>query len=444
MAITRLILLLLIVLAATGWQPAPASAAPSTAPAAQSSPCATAAAAAIAQRGKPYVWGAKGPNAFDCSGLTQWAWGQAGYNIGLSTYDQATRGTAIPCRLSDIAGASTTCWEPGDLIFLRYAGGQHVAMYLDDGLFADAYHPDTGVIIHNPALDSFYQDHFWQARRIVSCEGTVISVPSPDASPASVPGLEEIPDILAEATFTVPQCGDCDELGVALLPPQPWSESWPAGFELLDLGRVFRVTISWLSWQVSEMIRQLICWLLNMLATLAAIISTGLNALIYGINSMFKMLVLLWLTFKAWFLAFWGLLESMRDLLLLVSIGLGGLAEFGRLIFEVALLIGLLIGRLLLLMGQLALALIGIVGWLGGLVLGFWSSLQLALAGTVVPSQLAETHVIYRATRGMLEGVRDSQIGWAFYLLWAMAYVAFVTWLARFLSVGAAGRGESS
>ena len=47
-----------------------------------SGPGGEAATAALSQRGKPYVWGAKGPNSFDCSGLTQWAWAHAGVRLG--------------------------------------------------------------------------------------------------------------------------------------------------------------------------------------------------------------------------------------------------------------------------------------------------------------------------------------------------------------------------
>jgi cell wall-associated NlpC family hydrolase len=53
-------------------------------------------AAALSRRGDPYVWGAKGPNQFDCSGLTQWAWGQAGVQLGGDTYTQITQGVPVP------------------------------------------------------------------------------------------------------------------------------------------------------------------------------------------------------------------------------------------------------------------------------------------------------------------------------------------------------------
>ena len=62
---------------------------------------------ALLQVGKPYVWGSKGPNAFDCSGLTRWAWQQAGVQLGLDTYSQVRQGVSIqPAQV-----------QPGDLIF---------------------------------------------------------------------------------------------------------------------------------------------------------------------------------------------------------------------------------------------------------------------------------------------------------------------------------------
>jgi cell wall-associated NlpC family hydrolase len=52
--------------------------------------------AALGKQGRPYVWGAKGPNSFDCSGLTGWAWRQAGIQLGADTYQQIHDGVAVP------------------------------------------------------------------------------------------------------------------------------------------------------------------------------------------------------------------------------------------------------------------------------------------------------------------------------------------------------------
>jgi cell wall-associated NlpC family hydrolase len=73
---------------------------------------------AYAQIGKPYEWGATGPDSFDCSGLVQAAWSAAGLSIPRDTYDQWAALPHIP--MSDL--------QPGDLIY--YNGESHVAMYV--------------------------------------------------------------------------------------------------------------------------------------------------------------------------------------------------------------------------------------------------------------------------------------------------------------------------
>lgn len=65
--------------------------------------------AALSRRGTPYVWGAEGPNSFDCSGLTEWAWRQAGVQLGDDTYSQVSQG--VPVAPGDV--------QAGDLIFPR-------------------------------------------------------------------------------------------------------------------------------------------------------------------------------------------------------------------------------------------------------------------------------------------------------------------------------------
>ncbi len=74
---------------------------------------------AIAQLGKPYVWGAQGPNAYDCSGLTMAAWASTGVTIPRVTYTQATAGTPVAvqdARTGDlvlIPGSDGTPTNPG-------------------------------------------------------------------------------------------------------------------------------------------------------------------------------------------------------------------------------------------------------------------------------------------------------------------------------------------
>jgi cell wall-associated NlpC family hydrolase len=85
---------------------------------------------AEAQVGKPYVFGAAGPNAFDCSGLTMMAWRAAGVDLPHLTTLQIRRGH--PVSWNDLA--------PGDLIFL-YPGVGHVELYVGAGLAVSAPQP---------------------------------------------------------------------------------------------------------------------------------------------------------------------------------------------------------------------------------------------------------------------------------------------------------------
>ncbi len=95
--------------------------------------------AALSKKGTPYVWGAKGPNVFDCSGLTQWAWGQAGVTIGPDTYTQVEQGVAVAP--GDV--------QAGDLIFPRGSwdsrGPGHVQLAISPTEVAHA--PQTGDVV---------------------------------------------------------------------------------------------------------------------------------------------------------------------------------------------------------------------------------------------------------------------------------------------------------
>jgi peptidoglycan DL-endopeptidase CwlO len=89
---------------------------------------------ALAQVGKAYVYGAAGPNAFDCSGLTMMAWAQAG--VGLPHSSSAQYGSG-----PHIAAGSL---RPGDLVFY-YSPISHVGMYIGNGLIVHAANPGAGV-----------------------------------------------------------------------------------------------------------------------------------------------------------------------------------------------------------------------------------------------------------------------------------------------------------
>jgi cell wall-associated NlpC family hydrolase len=91
-------------------------------------------AAAKTRLGLPYVYGATGPNSFDCSGLMQWAYAQAGVSLGRTTYDQINNGTPV---------SSVSDLQVGDLIFFN--GDSHVGMWAGNGMVLHA--PHTGTVV---------------------------------------------------------------------------------------------------------------------------------------------------------------------------------------------------------------------------------------------------------------------------------------------------------
>ena len=126
---------------------APGSSSPSsqqsTPPPAQSTPAAVTAGsggsstaqaavdAALTRLGMPYKWAAAGPSSFDCSGLTMWAYAQAGVSLPHSSSAQASGGTTVP-----ISAAA-----PGDILWLP----GHVGMYIGNGQVVHA--PTTGDVV---------------------------------------------------------------------------------------------------------------------------------------------------------------------------------------------------------------------------------------------------------------------------------------------------------
>lgn len=103
--------------------------------------------AAKEQLGKPYVYGAAGPDAFDCSGLVQVAFATAGHTLGRTTVDQETAGTTIP-----VAEA-----QAGDLVFWGSHGSTyHVGISTGDGSYIHA--PVPGDVVQIATVASYAPD----------------------------------------------------------------------------------------------------------------------------------------------------------------------------------------------------------------------------------------------------------------------------------------------
>ncbi|WP_439659427.1 NlpC/P60 family protein [Lentzea sp. HUAS TT2] len=118
----------------------------------------TALQAALSKRGAQYQWGGNGPNAFDCSGLTKWAYAAAGVTLPRVAVDQYRVGR--PVAQNEL--------QPGDLVFYDDGSGNpamihHVAMFVSEGKMVDA--PTEGQLVDVRSLRG--DGHYIGARRIV-------------------------------------------------------------------------------------------------------------------------------------------------------------------------------------------------------------------------------------------------------------------------------------
>jgi len=96
---------------------------------------------AVSQVGAPYVWGAEGPNSYDCSGLVKWAYGRSG--VSLPHYSGAMY--AMTTRIS------ASQLQPGDLVFWGGGGSEHVAIYMGGNRLVHAFGAENGVAVTNLA-----------------------------------------------------------------------------------------------------------------------------------------------------------------------------------------------------------------------------------------------------------------------------------------------------
>lgn len=114
---------------------------------------------ALAQVGKPYIWASANPNiGFDCSGLTYYAFKQAGINLNRTSYTQINNGISVDSK--DL--------RKGDLVFFNNGGGRisHVGIYIGNNQFVHASSPGTGVIV-SKLFGSYFGNTYVGARRII-------------------------------------------------------------------------------------------------------------------------------------------------------------------------------------------------------------------------------------------------------------------------------------
>lgn len=110
---------------------------------------------ALSQIGRPYLYGGATPAGFDCSGLVQYSYAQAGIALPRTTAEQIDAGEKIPMRDA----------EPADLLFYHIDDGLHVAIYLGDGRAVHA--PSSGKQVVATSMEiPYWQRAFITAVRI--------------------------------------------------------------------------------------------------------------------------------------------------------------------------------------------------------------------------------------------------------------------------------------
>lgn len=152
--------------------------------------------AATSKLGAPYVWGATGPNSFDCSGLMVWAWNKAGVTLPRTSQAQAKYGKPVAAKNI----------KPGDLVTSNWGSGpsSHVAMYIGGGKVIHA--PSPGRTVTVATLDANYRSKVDAIRRVPGASWK--GVEGADFELPDIPGLPDLSDL-----------GDLGDLGSGLLGP---------------------------------------------------------------------------------------------------------------------------------------------------------------------------------------------------------------------------------
>lgn len=112
--------------------------------------------------GVPYVYGASGPNSFDCSGFTSYIYRQFGYSINrTASYQFRCDGVSV----------SKDELQPGDLVFFRDPGSSkaatHVGIYIGSGQFIHAASTSTGRVVVSSLSSSYFASRYVGAKRIL-------------------------------------------------------------------------------------------------------------------------------------------------------------------------------------------------------------------------------------------------------------------------------------
>jgi hypothetical protein len=140
------------------------------------------------QLGKPYVFGAAGPDKFDCSGLVQFTWHHFGVELPRTSQEQAKQGSPV----------ATNAIQPGDLVFSDWGDGpnSHVGIAVSGNQIIDA--PHTGAVVRYDTLSGGYLSHVTAVRRVGGVNKGTRELSPLDAAIANAGNINPL-DRLADA-----------------------------------------------------------------------------------------------------------------------------------------------------------------------------------------------------------------------------------------------------
>lgn len=149
------------------------------------------------QLNKPYVWGAAGPDTYDCSGLVTYVFGHHGINLPHHSEDQVKYGQSV----------NPNAIQPGDLVFSDWGDGyaSHVGIAVSPNRIINA--PKPGDVVSYADLNSTYRSHLSAVRRI-PLTGSAGGTSTTPADWITVPG---IPVPIPTKASDIPIVGDVGE-----------------------------------------------------------------------------------------------------------------------------------------------------------------------------------------------------------------------------------------
>lgn len=269
-------------------------------------------------------------------------------------------------------------------------------------------------------LQSVYPELNWSS---FACTGA--DPVEPGGEDGNVQSWESIPDLVGYVSFALPD-------PTVWWPPEPG----PPGPDATDFIGQALYPFLWLAWAIRAATRETVVILVALAQYGANFLALAINAVLMGVNGLWRMAVFAWLGVKLIFYVWWEQWEWLRQWFNESVTWLSYVFTFLQVIVDLCSWVLRIISQVLQLIMRIGHVTLGLIGWLAGVSIGLMMNIVVQLQAVSVPVQLSETHVIYRMVRGFGEGLRDSQIGWLLYVMWGMAYVVFFVWLARFVSAG--------